>query len=241
MTGKDKKMKISVTKYTLSASISEKIDFLFLSDLHGCDNSPILDVIKSTPHDAILFGGDLVHDEKNFERGLELLGILSELGETCFLSLGNHEHRFSFDIREKIQRFNVTLLDDSDTEFMGITVAGLSSGEFHNGEPDIGYLERLSKSDGFKLLLCHRPEYFPKYIKDLPIDLTLSGHAHGGQWRFFGRGIYAPGQGIFPKYTSGIYENRLIVGRGLGNPHLVPRINNSPEIIFLTLLPQNQK
>jgi predicted MPP superfamily phosphohydrolase len=234
-------MKPSVTKYTLSAPVPEKIDFLFLSDLHGCDNSPILDVIKSNPHDALLFGGDLVHDEKNFGRGLELLDYLSRSGETCFFSLGNHEHLPGIDVREKILKYGVNLLDDSSAEFMGITVAGLSSGEFHGGKPDIGYLEKLSKLSTFKLLLCHRPEYFPKYIRDLPIDLTLSGHAHGGQWRFFGRGVYAPGQGIFPKYTSGIYENRLIVGRGLGNPHLVPRINNHPEIVSLSLLPQNQK
>ena len=90
------------------------------------------------------------------------------------------------------------------------------------------------------MLLCHHPEYYPKYIKDLPVDLTLSGHAHGGQWRLFGRGAYAPGQGIFPKYTAGVYENRLLVSRGLGNLYIVPKINNPPEILKIKISSKGQ-
>ena len=93
----------------------------------------------------------------------------------------------------------------------------------------------FSNKEGFKLLLCHHPEYYSKYIKDIDVDLTLSGHAHGGQWRILGQGIFAPGQGIFPKYTSGLIDGRLIVSRGLGNTHRIPRINNKPEIINLII------
>ena len=63
--------------------------------------------------------------------------------------------------------------------------------------------------------------------------------AHGGQWRFFGRGVFAPGQGLFPKYTSGIYKGehgKLLVGRGLGDSHkFPPRIFNRTEVIIVTL------
>ena len=72
-----------------------------------------------------------------------------------------------------------------------------------------------------------------EYIRELDIDLTLSGHAHGGQWRVFGRGVFAPGQGILPKYTSGMHENRFIVSRGLANNAFVPRLFNSTELIFI--------
>lgn len=50
----------------------------------------------------------------------------------------------------------------------------------------------------------------------MPIDLVLSGHAHGGQIRLFGQGLFAPGQGILPKYTSGVHEN-MIISKGLAN------------------------
>jgi predicted MPP superfamily phosphohydrolase len=102
--------------------------------------------------------------------------------------------------------------------------------------PNLEWLEKFSHLRGPKILLSHHPEYYPKYIKDLGIDLTLSGHAHGGQWRFFNRGVFAPGQGIFPKYTSGLYDGKLIVSRGLGNQTPYPRINNEEEIIVIDIV-----
>ena len=77
---------------------------------------------------------------------------------------------------------------------------------------------------------------FLKKYKD--IDLILAGHAHGGQIRLFGHGLYAYGQGLFPKYTKGIYDGKLIVSAGLANTSRFPRINNPPEIVFLTLKPE---
>lgn len=232
-------MNITLTRYKIEADVPESLEFIFISDLHGCDNEPILKIIAENPHDAILIGGDLIHDGNNYRSGLDFLKSVSNNGEICFMSLGNHEKRYPGDIKRVLRNCGATLLDDSYVIFRGIVIAGLTSGEFHGKDPDLTYLKSLTLLDPFKLLLCHRPEYFPKYIKDLPIDLVLSGHAHGGQWRFFGKGLYAPGQGIFPKYASGIYENRLIVGRGLGNGHLIPRINNSPEILVISILPKN--
>lgn len=67
------------------------------------------------------------------------------------------------------------------------------------------------------------------------IDLILSGHAHGGQIRLFGHGIYASHQGFLPRYTSGVYENRLVVSRGLSNSKLIPRIGNPKEIVIVNI------
>ena len=102
-------------------------------------------------------------------------------------------------------------------------------------KPDLDWLKEFCKIDGYKLLLCHQPEFYNKYIRSFNVDLTLSGHAHGGQWRIKKQGIFAPGQGLFPKYTSGIHENRLIISRGIGNAYLIPRINNKPEILKIIL------
>lgn len=229
-----------ISRYDVFADVEQKSVFLFFSDLHGCDNAPLFEAVKNIPHDAILVGGDLVHNEKNYRRGLEFLKEVSAHSK-CFVCLGNHDSCYPGEIRNEVKKSGATLLDNSHVEFRSILLGSLTSGEFYMPDkvPDIAWLEKFSKLDGFKLLLCHRPEYFSKYIKKLSIDLTLSGHAHGGQWRVAGRGIYAPGQGIFPKYTSGMYENRLIVGRGLGNPHIIPRINNPPEILVINILPIN--
>ena len=70
-------------------------------------------------------------------------------------------------------------------------------------------------------------------------DLVLTGHAHGGQFRIpFVGGLYAPAQGAFPKYDSGLYTKgttNMIVSRGLGNSAFPFRINNTPEIVIVTL------
>ena len=100
--------------------------------------------------------------------------------------------------------------------------------------PNLKWLGNFAALSGYKILLNHHPEYYPEYIKELDIDLILSGHAHGGQIRFFGTGLFAPGQGFFPKYTSGIHDGRLIVSRGLANnAPPIPRLFNSRELIFI--------
>ena len=93
-------------------------------------------------------------------------------------------------------------------------------------------------SDAFTVLLAHRPEDFQAYV-DAGIDVTFSGHAHGGQFRIPGMGgLVAPGQGYFPKYTAGIHEqgeSKLVVSRGLGNSIIPIRLFNLPEIGVVTL------
>jgi predicted MPP superfamily phosphohydrolase len=56
--------------------------------------------------------------------------------------------------------------------------------------------------------LSHRPENFASYVNH-KIDLTLAGHAHGGQAILpFVGGLIAPNQGFFPKYYKGIYTDQ---------------------------------
>ena len=69
--------------------------------------------------------------------------------------------------------------------------------------------------------------------------LVLSGHAHGGQIRLPGiGGLIAPGQGLFPKYIDGKYEESgttIVVSRGIGNSVLPLRVNNRPQIVVVQL------
>ena len=105
-------------------------------------------------------------------------------------------------------------------------------------EPTLGWLDDFERQAGYRILLCHHPEYAPRYLKNRRIDLILSGHAHGGQWRYYSplrrewRGLYAPGQGLLPKLTGGMHGN-LIISRGLSNNAPIPRLNNPPELVYL--------
>ena len=89
-----------------------------------------------------------------------------------------------------------------------------------------------------KVLLCHRPYYFPQAAEQ-NIDLTLSGHTHGGQIIFvkIGRHVIAPASLASP-YVSGFYalgHSSLYVSRGIGTVGIPLRLNCPPEITQITL------
>ena len=108
---------------------------------------------------------------------------------------------------------------------------------------DSAWLDDFEQQQGFRILLSHHPEYWclrEPMLRNRKIDLVLSGHAHGGQWQFMGRGLIAPGQGFFPKYTHGMYfgpYGRMIVSRGLHNPfEYIPRWGNPCEAVMVEII-----
>lgn len=227
---------MEISSFSFSAKIKRPLKFAVISDLHGCDNSPVIEVIKNEKAQAVLVAGDFIHSNRNYLRGLEFLRLCAEIVPT-FCVLGNHEKRYRGDLKALIEKTGAVCLDNDFGHFGDVVIGGLSSigGRRKREEPILEMLTRFSNESKFKILLCHHPEYYERYIKERNIDLTLSGHAHGGQWRFFGQGLYSPGQGLFPKYTSGLYDGRLLVSRGLGNPYFIPRINNRPQLIVVDI------
>ena len=128
------------------------------------------------------------------------------------------------------------LLDNESTSFHGARIGGLSS--TRSKIPDLAFLDRFEQEDGYRILLCHHPEMYRDYVAGRNIDLTLCGHAHGGQIQFSGRGLYAPGQGLFPKLTHGLHDGgKMLISPGMTNgaKPRVPRINNPCELIILNL------
>jgi len=107
-----------------------------------------------------------------------------------------------------------------------------------NYQKVLSVLSNVEKTD-FQILLSHRPELLSVYSQ-YDIDVVFTGHAHGGQIRIpFIGGVFAPHQGFFPKYTSGIHTQNnttMIISRGLGNSTFPFRINNRPELVVVTLV-----
>ena len=89
--------------------------------------------------------------------------------------------------------------------------------------------------DGVKVLLCHKPEHYIKFMRGRALDLVVAGHAHGGQIRVAGRGVFSPGQGLFPRYTYGVVDGRMVISAGAGNPVHLPRWGNPCEVLRVTL------
>lgn len=222
-----------------------------VADAHlNCIDEFIFLLRRRNP-DLILIPGDLVNGAqiKNsdnhsqyLQRAIALLNQISEIAPT-FFSIGNHEKRLSPLEIEELYVSKAELLQERYTKLntnSNVIIGGLSSGNNYfksgdNQQPDIGFISEFEKENGFKILLSHHPEYYGKYLKNTKIDLIISGHAHGGQIRVLNRGLYAPGQGIFPQYTSGIYDGKLVVSRGIAGTEIIPRINNKPEIVYVKI------
>jgi len=224
------------TAYTVSSpKIPQTLRLAVAPDIHSADYRDVLEDFARC--DAVLVPGDLVDRHRRDNRNAEQ--FLREVPEIApvFYSLGNHEVKYRRweSYRKIIEDSRVTLLHNEWTEFRGILLGGLSSAL---QKPDTAFLDRFEKQEGYKLLLCHQPEDWRDYVRGRKIDLTLCGHAHGGQIQIRGRGLYAPGQGLFPKLTDGFYgDGAMLLSRGMTNgaKPRVPRINNPTELIILTL------
>ncbi|MBE6552037.1 MAG: hypothetical protein E7665_07870 [Ruminococcaceae bacterium] len=238
-----------ITDYTISAPIEKEILISHISDLHDRPFDDIKRAFNEKRPDIILLTGDIFNrGVKASPIGYDFLNFVSSVAPV-FYSLGNHERYFTDEDREDVKKCSVTLLEDRAERIHGINICGLSSGYCHTDSgkkkitppPDLEKLEEFSRLSGFKLLMCHHPEYYLPYIKNKDIDLVLSGHAHGGQIRIFNKGIYAPGQGLFPKLTSGMFDKRIIISRGLAaTGGMIPRINNECELVYITLTPDGR-
>ena len=167
---------------------------------------------------------------------------------------GNHEASLSQydELKAELENTGVVVLEDKamQLEYNGddITLIGLSDpsftlkGDMFGEVPamvDTKLRGLIGDKDNYTILLSHRPELFEAYV-NCGVDLVLSGHAHGGQFRLpFIGGLVAPNQGLFPKYDAGLYtkgDTNMIVCRGLGNSIIPIRFNNRPEIVLLELI-----
>lgn len=168
---------------------------------------------------------------RRFLEGVTQIPSKSGRNAPVFLSLGNHEPHLTDNDLSLLRRTGITLLDNSDVtaELCGreIRIGGLSECA------DEDWLDRFCECPEPRILLCHYPHYYESYLQGRPIGLILSGHVHGGQMRFFGRGVFGPGQGFFPKYHHGIYHGNLVVSAGCANTTPLPRLGNPCEVVVI--------
>ncbi|HAM62362.1 MAG: hypothetical protein A2Y20_10045 [Firmicutes bacterium GWF2_51_9] len=228
-----------------------------LSDLHntgfGVNQRDLLRKIDEAHPDIIVITGDLVDRYvTNVDLAMDLVEGAIKIAPVYYVG-GNHEARLEDpeEFFKKLEAGGVTILHDKRIALKrggsSIDLLGLSEPIFglaYEGTSDLREtLRRLTETTTtFTILLNHHSENLD-IIADYQVDLVFSGHAHGGQVRipFLMDGLIAPDQGFFPKFTSGIYQDRNtkeIVSRGLGNSILPFRVFNRPEIVVVTLNPR---
>lgn len=256
----DQNNRIKVSTFTIT---DEKIPegfqnfkILHISDLHnkefGKNQSVLVAKTKEINPDIIVITGDFISLKKtDVEMSMKYIKQAVSIAPIFYVP-GNHEKITGQyeNLRKQLLDAGVYVLGNEDVflekKTESIRIVGINDPVFfQNKEAFDEELSKLMSIDynGFQILLCHRPELMDLYAKD-KVDLELSGHAHGGQFRFlFIKGVIAPNQGLFPKYTGGLYEEgktKMIVSRGLGNSVIPQRIGNRPELVVIKLQPTKE-
>lgn len=238
---------IKLEHFKIKTDKDIKLRIVHISDVHIREKEysridKILKKIKSVNPDIIVITGDLLDSCIKDDSLLYFSTKVSSIAKTIAVP-GNHEQSYPDYLRwkETLNSCGIIVLENNSTEEeQGIVFMGLKENKLYN--PSL--LKDIENVDNkYIILLSHRPELFKKHLKSSYLinpDLILSGHAHGGQFRLFNRGLYSPGQGIFPEYTSGKYQlqnlkSTLIVSRGLGHCSIPIRFNNTFHIPVIEL------
>ena len=227
-----------------------------VSDLHnvefGTDNEKLLTMLAQTEPDIIVLTGDLI-DSRHTDVGIALAFARQavEIAPVYYVA-GNHEARVTAyeELKTGLRAAGVTVLENQKVQITregeAVTLMGIEDPSFRENYlfgDAAGVAQQTMEalqetSDGYTILLSHRPELFDTYVAT-GMNLVFSGHAHGGQFRLpLVGGLVAPNQGFFPEYDAGqfIQENTImIVSRGVGNSIIPIRVNNRPEIVVVML------
>lgn len=251
---------IELTEYIVTSSkVPESFtcfEIAQISDLHNAEfgegNSKLLELLSKVEPDVIVLTGDLIDSRHtDIDIALDFAGKAVQIAPVYYVT-GNHEARVPEyeQLKMGLIEAGVTELENQKVQITrdgeSIVLMGIQDPSFRT-DYLFGDAESVSRqaitslqneSDGYTVLLSHRPELFDVYV-DTGVDLVFSGHAHGGQFRLpFIGGLVAPNQGFFPKYDAGQFieeSTTMIVSRGVGNSIIPFRINNPPEIVVVEL------
>ena len=245
---------------------ADGLRILYLADLHGKvfpkGNEALFRILKETPYDMVLIGGDMMTTFRSAEKDRKALSsMLSGIpsGIPVFFSPGNHEQRM-LNRKEKAPDWEPLfrkILEDHDVRFLqDETVSfSLNGGEILISALDLpgdsykagpkralpeGFAEKKlgqKARDRFTVLLLHSPLYLEE-AAGWGADLTLCGHFHGGTIRIFRRGLMTPQYQFFYPRCQGIFTTdgkTGIVSAGLGTHSVNVRLNDRPEAVLVTL------
>ncbi|MCL2400005.1 MAG: metallophosphoesterase [Defluviitaleaceae bacterium] len=241
------------------------LKILHIADLHGRSphkmNFNIWPAINQLNVDMAVLTGDVVLDKANqIYPHLEGLKALCKKVPVFYVD-GNHENECYNEMADLLSGIGVTVLYNRQGDFaVGSVESGASKVVSVTGFRDYEYLSRnkfkgvsplldnMSAKGGFHVVLTHQPQIFDWLCKTNASSinsnfsaLVLAGHTHGGQIRLpFFPTLYAPGQGVLPKYGDGWYEEsdgqlKLFISRGVGATHFWLRTFNPSEVAVIEL------
>lgn len=237
---------------------------VFLSDLHshcyGKENEKLLSAIRAEKPDLILIGGDMLigRPGDSAKTAEQFVSKLPEIA-CVYYANGNHEHRMKEspqkygcvyqNYKEALVQSGVNFLENEKTEWIwdgvpislyGMEIPQSCYTRMKKVPFSADDMEKLlgKKTASYSILLAHNPVYTPVYLQ-WGVDLSLSGHLHGGVMRIpYLGGIITPQMKLFPKYSGELTveeQSSVVVSKGLGTHTINVRFLNPAEMIVLHL------
>lgn len=246
-----------------TGKLSRRVRIALVSDFHACGYGEKACRLTSAIHrgkpDLLVMTGD-IFDRRQDRRNVEELLRGLEGRYPAYYVTGNHEYRdrgrslpgnmallARYGVKRLSGEMETVTVDGQTLNLCGVDdpEAERAPGQGPGFFRQLAALGELPREGRYTVLLSHRPEHFPFYARE-GFDLALCGHAHGGQWRIPGllNGLYAPHQGVFPRYAGGRYQKdgtTMIVSRGLALENTrVPRFYDPPELVIIDLVPEGR-
>ena len=225
--------------------LPKKLDgfrILHLSDTHhspftGLDHiARAVTVASQLKPDLVALTGDFVSHEAQY-----IAPVAKVLGELraphgVYACLGNHDHWTDPEaMTRELEKNNIRVLinaglrlESTDAPFW---LCGVD--DHMVGKTDLAAALKGAFPDEFKLLLAHNPVIFRRAAR-AGVDLTLSGHTHGGQVRVRDNDQRL----IRRRRTAGLHrikQSHIYITRGIGTVVLPVRFQCPPEISVLEL------
>lgn len=200
----------------------------------------IISEIRNIDCDLIALTGDYTHHLTDLWDVKKVWNILKHLDapDGVVNVLGNHDHwdagEHAIDLIENSGQ-SIRLKTREIKKGNDKIVFG-GAGDFWEEHYHVDLIFKDTKKEDFKIMLAHNPDTIDT-VMDLNIDLTLSGHTHGGQvvFPFFGSTVL-PVKNY--KYDYGIKETeagKLFISRGVGTSIIPVRFSCYPEFALLEL------
>jgi predicted MPP superfamily phosphohydrolase len=204
--------------------------------------------------DLVALTGDFLTWDESAQRAVvEALSILkAPFG--VFGCLGNHEwltktedsitRLFAVQGTRILRNERASIATGGSTiSVLGVDYQSLRGRTEAPGHPVAQYLpgvERLLAPDTMNILLSHNPNTFDR-AAELGIDLSLSGHTHGGQVTLDFVDAHLSPAHVLTEYARGLFRRgdaQLYVNCGIGTIGFPIRLGASPEITVIELTRQ---
>jgi predicted MPP superfamily phosphohydrolase len=198
--------------------------------------------LNRTAPDLVAVTGDLITtgDAHIEEVANALAGLRGRDG--VFACMGNHDYFTQGDVARALERRGIIVLRNSGQRIRdGLFVAGVD--DTWSRRHDVPRALGDRPPGTLAILLAHDPNLFPQAV-EAGVELTLSGHTHGGQLAVPGLIRRFSLARLVTPFVAGLYRiggSVLHVSVGAGTTGPPVRLGASPEMVLLTLRPAKPK